>query len=75
MAPKKSTTVLYLCKEATLETGNTGIAFYSKDIDATCDDMMKKGVKFSHKLTKADWGTFAMIQDPDGNQFWLVPSE
>ncbi len=75
VAPKKSETLLHLCKQKELEPGNTGIALYAKDIETTYADLVKKGVPFRHKLTHADWGTFAMLIDPDGNEFWLVPSE
>ena len=35
-------------------------------------EMKKKGVEFTQKLTKADWGSSAKFSDPDGNIFWLA---
>ena len=72
VAPKKSKQVLHLCESKTLEPGNTGILLLSDDIDAQYKDMKKKGVHFTQKLTKADWGSSAKFSDPDGNVFWLA---
>jgi predicted enzyme related to lactoylglutathione lyase len=30
-------------------------------------------VEFTTKPKKAEWGTYAMFKDPDGNEFWLYP--
>ena len=73
VAPKGSDPVLHLCQTTPLETGNTGIAFRVDDIDKAYKDMVAKGVEFTVKPTKAEWGTYAMFKDPDGNEFWLLP--
>lgn len=72
VAPKKSKQVLHLCQSKTLEPGNTGILFLADDIEAQYKEMKKKGVKFTEKLTKSDWGSSAMFADPDGNVFSLM---
>jgi catechol 2,3-dioxygenase-like lactoylglutathione lyase family enzyme len=75
VAPKGSNVVLHLCETTPLEQGNTGIAFYVDDLDKTYRDMSDKGVEFSTKPKKTEWGSYAMFKDPDGNEFWLYPQE
>ena len=73
VAPKGSTVVLHLCETAPLEQGNTGIALSVDDLDKAYEEMSGKGVDFTKKPAKTEWGTFAMFKDPDGNEFWLYP--
>ena len=61
---------LHLC-ETDLEPGNTGICFYSDDVKGVAESLKKKGVKFSKKYEKTQWGESAMFDDPDGNVFWI----
>ena len=49
----------------------TGISFVADDVQATCQELKAKGVVFVQEPTVADWGTFAMFADPDGNTFVL----
>ncbi len=72
VGPKKSKQVLHLCESKTLEPGNTGILLLADDIEAQYKNMKKKGVEFTQKLTKADWGSSAKFSDPDGNVFSLM---
>jgi catechol 2,3-dioxygenase-like lactoylglutathione lyase family enzyme len=72
--PKGSEWKLHLC-QGTLEPGNTGIGFYSKDVEKTAAEMKKRGVKFTRDVTKSKDGASAMFQDPDGNIFWLSEGE
>ena len=51
--------------------GRMNLAFWSDDVEGTAREMEAKGVAFSVKPQKADWGTFAIFQDMDGNQFVL----
>ncbi|HUK51532.1 MAG TPA: VOC family protein [Terriglobales bacterium] len=73
VAPKDSTVVLHLCETEPLEQGNTGIAFKVDDLDQAYKEMISKGVEFTVKPTKEEWGSYAMFKDPDGNVFWLMP--
>jgi catechol 2,3-dioxygenase-like lactoylglutathione lyase family enzyme len=75
VAPKGCGVVLHLCEteHAWLEPGNTGIGFRVDDLDKTYKEMVAKGVDFSVKPTKAEWGSFAMFRDPDGNEYWILP--
>jgi lactoylglutathione lyase len=75
VAPKGPGPVLHLCEMKPLEKGNTGIAFRVDDLDKTYKEMTEKGVEFTVKPTKEEWGTYAMFKDPDGNEFWVMPGE
>lgn len=72
VAPKGSELVIHLCEGDNLEPGNTGFAFYAKDVAKEEADLRKKGVKFTRPTRKTDWGTNAMFADLDGNEFWLI---
>jgi len=73
VAPKGSEVVLHLCESKPLEQGNTGIAFSVDDLDSVYKELSGKGVEFTVKPTKEEWGSYAMFKDPDGNEFWLMP--
>jgi catechol 2,3-dioxygenase-like lactoylglutathione lyase family enzyme len=73
VAPKGADIVLHLCESTPLEKGNTGIGFRVDDLDKTYQEMTTKGVEFTAKPTKEEWGSYAMFKDPDGNEFWLLP--
>jgi catechol 2,3-dioxygenase-like lactoylglutathione lyase family enzyme len=72
--PKGADWMLHLC-EGGLEPGNTGIGFYSDDVEKTVADLKKKGVKFDQDYVKADWGGNASFKDPDGNVIWIGPKK
>lgn len=73
--PKGAQWKLHLCEGQELEPGNTGIAFYSDDLQKTVEELKSKGVKFSMDYTKTDRGEEAKFDDPDGNVFWISKSE
>ncbi len=73
VAPKGSNVVLHLCETKSLEQGNTGIAFSVDDLDKTYNELTAKGVEFTTKPKKTEWGSHAMFKDLDGNEFWLFP--
>jgi catechol 2,3-dioxygenase-like lactoylglutathione lyase family enzyme len=66
--------MLHLC-EGKLEPGNTGIGFYSDDVQQTVATLKKKGVVFGQDYVKTDWGGNASFKDPDGNIFWIGPGK
>jgi catechol 2,3-dioxygenase-like lactoylglutathione lyase family enzyme len=68
--PKGSNSKFHLC-EGKPEPGNTGISLYCESAEKTAAALEKKGVKFAKHVTKEEWGTFAIIADPDGNEIWL----
>jgi predicted enzyme related to lactoylglutathione lyase len=47
------------------------VTFWTDDVEGTARELKSKGVKFSMEPTKANWGTFAIFQDLDGNSFVL----
>ena len=73
--------VLHLCQtteydpKGELEPGNTGIMLRlpGKDFPAGCEAIRARGVAFAHEPEHADWGWWASIRDPDGNELSLVP--
>ncbi len=75
VAPKGSNVVLHLCEQTPLEPGNSGIGLSVDDLDKTYNELSGRGVEFTRKPTKAEWGSFAMFKDPDGNEFWIFPSQ
>ncbi len=75
VGPKRREHRIHLCQQKQLEPGNTGIALYCDDLDKTYQELEKKGVKFTRKPVKESWGSYAMLSDPDGNEFWLYEEE
>jgi catechol 2,3-dioxygenase-like lactoylglutathione lyase family enzyme len=66
---------LHLCEAKPLEPGNTGIMIsVDVPIEKAYRDMKKKGVRFSVPPTQREWGFECRFLDPDGNEFWLMPS-
>ena len=63
--------------EAILKPGmNLGISFVCRDVQATCDELMAKGVSFPMPPTDMPWGALgAHFQDPDGNTFFLTEDD
>jgi len=71
--PKGAAWKIHLCQrpKSKLEPGNTGISFYAKDVEGTVKELKKRGVKFETDFTKSEWGSLAMLKDPDGNDIWI----
>lgn len=72
--PKGSVWKLHLC-QGKLEPGNTGISFYSKNVEKAAAEMKDRGVKFTLNVTKSKGSATAMFEDIDGNIFWLSEGE
>lgn len=47
------------------------ISFWTSNVQRTYDELSARGVEFAGPPKTADWGTFVMFKDPDGNQFVL----
>jgi len=72
--------VLHLCQvsefdpKATLEPGNSGIAFtLPGDFVKSCAALEARGVEFVSPPTKYDWSWGATVRDLDGNEIYLAP--
>ena len=45
------------------------LSFQCDNVQRTADELKAKGVEFAQDVKEEPWGTFAIIKDPDGNQF------
>ena len=53
------------------EGGQFNGALACDNLDKTYEELKAKGVEFPAPPTKQPWGAFAVLKDPDGNQFVL----
>jgi catechol 2,3-dioxygenase-like lactoylglutathione lyase family enzyme len=74
--------VLHLCQTSDYDTsvpaesGNTGIQLLLPgDFAAACAALEANGVKFTNPATESEWGWWATIADPDGNEISLGPAD
>jgi catechol 2,3-dioxygenase-like lactoylglutathione lyase family enzyme len=49
----------------------SSISFVADDVVRTYEELSARGVEFSGPPQTADWGSFAIFKDPDGNSFVL----
>ncbi|MGA8302473.1 MAG: VOC family protein [Thermoplasmata archaeon] len=73
--------LLHLCQTSDydtsipLEKGNTGINLHLPGkFDAACAALAANGVKFTSPAQKEQWGWWATVEDPDGNEITLTPA-
>jgi catechol 2,3-dioxygenase-like lactoylglutathione lyase family enzyme len=73
--------VIHLCQTSEydesipLERGNTGIQFHLPgNFETACRALAANGVKFSSPPKKEEWGWWATVEDPDGNEISLTPA-
>jgi len=71
--PGGRTGVWLRCGEITIRkderTGQVLPASNPENVESTYFELKKKGVEFSEELTTTSWGKFAILKDPDGNEF------
>ncbi|MGA8543165.1 MAG: VOC family protein [Thermoplasmata archaeon] len=74
--------VLHLCQTSEydttipLEKGNTGIQLHLPgDFQTACRALAANGVKFTNPPKKEEWGWWATVEDPDGNEISITPAE
>jgi predicted enzyme related to lactoylglutathione lyase len=74
--------LIHLCQTSdwsdaeTLEPGNQGIQILLPgDFREACAALEANGVKFAHPASKEEWGWWASIVDPDGNEISLGPED
>ncbi len=53
---------------------STNIVFTSDNVEATYEQLKKRGVEFLQPPTKESWGVYTLFKDPDGNVFCLSSS-
>jgi catechol 2,3-dioxygenase-like lactoylglutathione lyase family enzyme len=63
--------VLFRLGDVMKPGGQTNITFWSDDVEGTARDLKSRGVEFVMDPKREDWGTAAIFQDIDGNQFVL----
>jgi len=77
VGPAGSAVGLHLCQMEPLEPGNTGITLLADDLEVTYKALKEKGVEFTRELAPSEWDPnmkYAMLKDPEGNEFWLIAS-
>jgi lactoylglutathione lyase len=61
-------------KPIPLEPGPSGIVMaVPGDFVQVCRRLKDAGIEFAEEPQKAEWGWYATIRDPDGNEFHLAP--
>lgn len=77
---KKGGLAIHLCEYGKptpkSEKGNSGVLLFTDGtMERTYQTLKRKGVKFSIPPKKVEWGWMCQLLDPDGNAFWLAPTE
>jgi len=68
--PGSDTRVVLFKTDRGLQPGSDmNVTFWTDDVESTARELEAKGVEFTVKPQKADWGTFSIFRDPDGNKF------
>ena len=58
-----------------LEPGRSGVLFaLPGDFRQACARLKAAGVEFTEGPSKAPWGWYAAVRDPDGNEHSLMPA-
>jgi lactoylglutathione lyase len=74
VAPKGAESALVLYPKAMMENWQeqkASIVFITDDCRKTYEEMSGRGVKFVQEPNEMPWGTFAIFEDLDGNQFLI----
>jgi catechol 2,3-dioxygenase-like lactoylglutathione lyase family enzyme len=71
--PGGRTGIWFQCGEIRIrrdeKTGQVLPASNPEDVERTYFELKKNGVEFSEQLTTTDWGKYAILRDPDRNEF------
>ena len=49
-----------------------GLVFACDDLQATFEELRRRGVEFTEEPTNQPWGRWAQFRDPDGNEHGLI---
>ncbi|MFD2169755.1 VOC family protein [Tumebacillus lipolyticus] len=74
VAPKGAESALVIYPKSMMENWEqqkASIVFLSDDAKKTFEEMSGRGVKFIQEPNEMPWGTFAIFEDLDGNQFLI----
>jgi catechol 2,3-dioxygenase-like lactoylglutathione lyase family enzyme len=73
--------LLHLCQTSEFdpsipaEKGNTGILLHLPGrFEESCAQLAANGVKFTSPPQTAEWGSWATVEDPDGNEITVMPA-
>lgn len=70
--PGGRTGIWLQCGEITIrkdeKTGQVLPASNPENVERTYHELKGKGVEFSEELSTTDWGKYAILRDPDGNE-------
>ena len=74
--PGGRTGIWLRCRELTFRKderteGRIVPASKPEEVEKAYTELKSKGVRFSEELTITSWGTYAILSDPDGNEFEL----
>jgi predicted enzyme related to lactoylglutathione lyase len=71
--PEGNTQIVLFTPEGHEERVGTfsNIVFHCKDINATYEELKKRGVEFIHPPKMESWGAFTLFKDVDDNVFCL----
>lgn len=67
--PSAQTSVVLFSMDGQKPGGPSNVTFWADDVEKTYQEMKARGVQFIQEPQKADWGTAAIFQDLEGNQF------
>lgn len=67
--PSAPTSIVLFAMDGHKPGGPSNITFWADDVEKTFREMKARGVEFVQEPQKADWGTAAVFQDLEGNQF------
>ena len=70
--PGAATSVALVTWFPTMPPGSVkGLVLACDDVDATYEELARRGVPFAGPIQEAPWGRFATFDDPDGNG-WVL---
>lgn len=74
VAPEHAQTHLVIYPKSMMASSDerkASIVFVCDDVELTYQLMLERGVHFSGKPQKMEWGTFVQFQDNEGNEYLL----
>lgn len=69
--PGAETCIAIYPKQLMPDRNSSSVVFVCDNVQEMWREMKEKGVQFKEEPKKMPWGTFAIFQDEDGNEFVL----